>query len=96
MKEIMVTKGMQHKRMRIMGRGRTGFGYKRYSHVTLKVEVLNFDEKILSAKTKGQKDLWLQRKLMVQELKARPREYALKKPDKKGTKKQAAAGKEDV
>ncbi|CAE7805106.1 unnamed protein product, partial [Symbiodinium microadriaticum] len=93
-KEIMVTKGMQHKRMRIMGRGRTGFGYKRWSHVTLKVEVINFDERILKAESKGQKDLWLQRKLLVQQLKESPREYVLKKPEKK-PRRQAAMQQEE-
>jgi hypothetical protein len=78
-KEIMVTKGMQQKRMRIMGRGRTGVGYKRWCHVTLKVEVINFDERILKAKTAGQKNLWLERKLLVQRLKETPMEYLLKK-----------------
>jgi large subunit ribosomal protein L22 len=41
-KEIFVTKGLAQKRMRIMGRGRTGIGYMRKSHVTVKVEKINF------------------------------------------------------
>ncbi len=45
-KEVMVNKGMSYKRMRIMGRGRSGIGYKRYSHVTVKVEIINFNKMI--------------------------------------------------
>lgn len=48
-KEVIVNKGLMIKKMRIMGRGRTGFGYKRKSHVIVKVEKVNFEQKIKSA-----------------------------------------------
>ena len=44
--EVMVTKGPQQKRARIMGRGRTGMGYKRSSHVNVKLAVVNFEARI--------------------------------------------------
>ena len=57
-KEIFVTKGLAQKRMRIMGRGRTGVGYMRKAHVTIKVEVIDFARMIEKAKTKSQKAKW--------------------------------------
>ena len=57
-REIFVTKGLAQKRMRIMGRGRTGIGYMRKSHVTVKVEKINFDEKIALSFTQSQKIKW--------------------------------------
>ena len=56
--EVMVTKGMATKKMRIMGRGRTGFGYRRYSHVTVKLEKIDFDKKIKSERAQNQKKKW--------------------------------------
>ena len=56
--EVMVTKGMATKKMRIMGRGRTGFGYRRYSHVTVKLEKIDFDQKIKSERAQNQKKKW--------------------------------------
>ena len=58
MKEVMVTKGFAQKKMRIMGRGRTGVGYVRKAHVTIKVEVINFANMIAKAKTHSQKAKW--------------------------------------
>jgi Ribosomal protein L22p/L17e len=57
-KEVMVTKGNAQKRMRIMGRGRTGVGYTRKAHITIKVEVINFAHMIAKAKTHSQKAKW--------------------------------------
>lgn len=90
-KEILVTKGMAQKRMRIMGRGRTGFGYKRWSHVTMKVEVINFDEKILKSKSIDEQKLWIKRKALVENLKENPVEFALQRKNKKGPKKDIQA-----
>lgn len=56
--EVMVTKGLATKKMRIMGRGRTGFGYRRYSHVTVKLEKIDFDQKIKSERAQNQKKKW--------------------------------------
>lgn len=68
-KEIMVTKGLAQKRMRIMGRGRTGFGYKRSSHVSTKLEIIDFDAKIAAAKTASERKDWSKRKELVKVLK---------------------------
>ena len=66
-KEIFVTKGLAQKRMRIMGRGRTGIGYMRKSHVTVKVEKINFEEQIAAAKTASQKAKWAKIQALVAE-----------------------------
>ena len=68
-KEIFVTKGIAQRRMRIMGRGRTGIGYMRKTHVTIKVEVINFATMIEKAKTKSQKAKWAK----IQEIAAKKR-----------------------
>ena len=64
-----MTKGIAQKRMRIMGRGRTGMGYMRKTHVTIKVEVINFAKMIEKAKTKSQKARWAK----IQEIAAKKR-----------------------
>ena len=65
-KEVIVNKGLAIKKMRIMGRGRTGIGYMRKSHVTVKVEKINFDKVIKEAKTMSQKAKWERIKALVQ------------------------------
>ena len=67
-KEIAVTKGAAHKRMRIMGRGRTGFGYNRASHVATTLEVVDFEALMASAKTDQQRRVWKKRQELVQSL----------------------------
>ena len=57
-----------------MGRGRTGYGYKRSSHVTVKVEKIDFEAAIAEAKTTNQKSVWSRRMAMVQELKLKQAE----------------------
>ena len=52
-----------------MGRGRTGIGYMRKTHVTIKVEVINFATMIEKAKTKSQKAKWAK----IQEIAAKKR-----------------------
>lgn len=81
-KEICVTKGNSHRKVRPMGRGRTGFGTMRWSHVNLKVEVIDFDDKITKASTLAEKSLWSKRKTLVESLKANPPTYVVqgKKP----------------
>ena len=71
-KEIFITKGLQQKRSRIMGRGRTGYGYKRSSHVTVKVEKIDFEAVMIEAKTANQRAKWAKRLQMVNEIKSRP------------------------
>ncbi len=81
-KEIAVTKGKTHKKVRIMGRGRAGIGTMRWSHVTAKIELINFDEKISKAETPSEKSIWLKRKQVVESMKANPPSYVVqgKKP----------------
>jgi large subunit ribosomal protein L22 len=67
--EVFVTKGFQQKRQRIMGRGRTGVGYKRRTHVTVKVAKVDFEGKIANATTKGEKARWEKRQATVKRLK---------------------------
>lgn len=69
-KEIMVTKGHSYKKVRIMGRGRTGIGRIRSSHVTIKVDKVDFADRIDNARTVGQKALWSKRKEVVDKKKA--------------------------
>ena len=67
-KEIFVTKGFQMKKARIMGRGRTGVGYKRYTHVRARIEHIDFENKIDDAKSLNQKEKWRKRKELVMKL----------------------------
>lgn len=69
-KEVIVNKGVAVKKNRIMGRGRTGIGYKRSSHVTVKVEKINFDAMIDKSPSMNQKNKWSQRREVVEKLKA--------------------------
>ena len=62
----MINKGMAMKRIRIMGRGRSGVGYKRYTHVTIKVGKVDFDEKIQLTKTDSRKLMWKKRQLYAE------------------------------
>jgi len=69
-KEIMVTKGQSQKKMRIMGRGRTGFGYKRSSHVTIRLEKIDFAAQIADARTPNQARMWSKRRAIAQKIKS--------------------------
>lgn len=68
-KEVFVTKGTSQRKVRIMGRGRTGVGYMRKSHITIKLELINFPAMIAKAKTQSQKAKWGR----IQELVAKKR-----------------------
>ena len=70
MAEVSVTKGQSIKKLRIMGRGRTGFGYKRWSHLNIKVEQIDFPTTIEKAKSQNQKRVWTKRFELVKNLKA--------------------------
>ncbi len=61
-KELMVTQGRLQKKMRIMGRGRTGIGYMRWANVQLKVAKINFEDRIAAADTWNQKQKWVSRR----------------------------------
>lgn len=67
-KEIIVTKGTSYKKLRIMGRGRTGIGKIRSTHVTIKLDKVDFTECIDKAYTAKQKALWIGRKNIVDKL----------------------------
>ena len=69
-KEIVGTKGRFTKKIRIMGRGRTGVGYTRRTHVTLRVTKCDFKEMIAMASDRKEKLVWLKRMYMVRKLKA--------------------------
>lgn len=69
MKEAIVTKGVMQKKLRIMGRGRTGIGRTIKSHVTIKVEKIDFAKMIEDAKTMNQKKVWAKRQKMVDNIK---------------------------
>lgn len=68
-KEAFINKGLQQKRPRIMGRGRTGVGYKRASHVTVKVTKVDFDKEIRCAPSVAKKSEWKRRLAVVNRLK---------------------------
>ncbi|KAG5190738.1 hypothetical protein JKP88DRAFT_266799 [Tribonema minus] len=48
--QIYVGKGEQQKRQRIMGKGRTGLGYRRWAHLTVHLREIDFDGKISSSR----------------------------------------------
>lgn len=50
---------MCRKYARIMGRGRTGYGYKRASHCTVKVEKVDYEKEIKNAANKFQQKKWM-------------------------------------
>lgn len=75
-KEVIVTKGIQQKKMHIMGRGRTGFGYTRKSHVTVKVQKIDFDAIISNSKTPVLQSIWRKRSEMVAKLKEEAQQSA--------------------
>jgi ribosomal protein L22 len=71
-KEIIVNKGASYKKIRIMGRGRTGIGKIRSTHVTIKVDKVDFNKCITDARTPRQKDLWTTRLKLVEKIRASP------------------------
>lgn len=71
-REVLVNKGLAQKKMRIMGRGRTGFGYKRRAHVTVKVEKVDFDYEIQRSRTNVDKMMWTKRMELVQKIRSTP------------------------
>jgi large subunit ribosomal protein L22 len=69
-KEVIVSKGLAIKRMRIMGRGRTGFGYNRSAHVLVKLEPIDFPKLIKSCKNVHDRGLWRKREAIAEKLRA--------------------------
>jgi large subunit ribosomal protein L22 len=68
-KEVMINKGIAMKKIRIMGRGRTGVGYTRKSHITIKVQKIDFEAMISKSKTPGLSLTWKKRGEMVDKIK---------------------------
>ena len=68
--EVMITKGKQQKRARIMGRGRTGMGYKRASHVNVKLAIVNFEARIKHGPIWDRKK-WMKRYEVAKKARAR-------------------------
>ncbi len=64
-KEVIVTKGMMHKRRRIMARGRSGFGYRRATHVSTTLELIDFEARMAAAQTHEQRREWKKRQELV-------------------------------
>ena len=54
-----------------MGRGCSGVGYKRFSHVRIVIEKVNFPEMIKKQYTFSQKRKWAIREALVNKLKSR-------------------------
>lgn len=77
-KEIVVSKGVSKKVPTFMAKGRVGMGYKRWSHIKLKIQKINFDEQILKAETISQKNKWAKRRDLALSLRESPPEYVMK------------------
>ena len=75
--EVLVTKGKAMRQMTIMGRGRTGFGYRRYSHIWLRVEKIDFEKQIEKAETQTQKEKWAKMEQLVYRLRETPESFDL-------------------
>lgn len=58
MEEVIVTKGLAQKRMTIMGRGHTGFGYTRSSHVNIRLKKVDFEAMAAQAKSPWEAAQW--------------------------------------
>jgi len=58
--ECFATKGKHLKRMKIMGRGRSGIMHHKHSHIRLVLREIDFKLKYYQAETPGQKKKWLQ------------------------------------
>lgn len=68
--EVLIGKGDTRKRYRIMGRGHTGVSRIRSTHVTVKVGVIDWAQRIACAPNYSQKAKWHKRRLLAERLKA--------------------------
>jgi hypothetical protein len=68
--EVVVNKGFSQKQVRLMGRGRFGVGYKRYSHITMTVKEIDFEKAIDRAPTWSQAQKWRKRQALVERLRS--------------------------
>ena len=69
------------KRMRIMGRGRTGVGYRRWTHVTIKVEKIDFQREIDDAINPIMRKKWQMWHSKAEKMKAIKAKIASLPPD---------------
>ena len=65
--------------MRIMGKGRVGVGYKRWSHVTIKVAPIDFQKRIREADNIFKKSEWIRRQRYTKEARFRGQPLAIYK-----------------
>jgi len=65
--ECFATHGSHLKRIKIMGRGRSGKKRRRFSHIRLVLREIDFPTKILQAETVNQKRRWLGRLAVARE-----------------------------
>jgi len=59
--ECFATHGTHLKRLKIMGRGRSGVKHRRHSHIRLVLREIDFPLKLTQAKSLNQKKRWLER-----------------------------------
>lgn len=64
-----MNKGRQVKRVRVMGRGRSGISRKRSAHITVKVAQIDFGRKVAEAETISQQKKWQKIADLVKQLK---------------------------
>lgn len=57
--ECFATHGVHLKRLKIMGRGRSGVKHRRHSHIRLVLREIDFPTKLLQAESVNQKRKWL-------------------------------------
>jgi len=60
--ECFVTHGTHLKRMKMMGRGRTGMMHHRFAHLNVRIGEIDFDRKIDKATSANEKRKWRERK----------------------------------
>lgn len=65
--ECFATHGSHLKRIKIMGRGRSGIKRRRHSHIRLVLREIDFDLKILQAKSMNERKEWFVKKLASEE-----------------------------
>jgi large subunit ribosomal protein L22 len=91
--ECFSTHGSHLKRMKFMGRGRTGIMHHRFSHMRVILREIDFPLKIYTAKTLGEKKRWIaqqqtaqaeyeEKKASRDELEALERQAALKQKER--------------
>ena len=65
--ECFATHGTHLKRIKIMGRGRSGIKRRRHSHIRLVLREIDFDLKIVQAKSMRERKQWYMKKIEAEE-----------------------------